>query len=241
MKGFFSAIQFITILRIGKVEHFDPQGMIPFFPIVGLILGIVVSGFDWIALQLFSRPVASFLDVVVLIVLTGALHIDGLGDTADGLFGHHSREKALSIMKDSRIGAMGLVAIVCMIVVKWCGITGLESQRHLILIIIPALSRGSMLFGIRLLPYGRPGGGTGHPFFSHELNLSAFAGLALPLAIALFLGLRGLWLGLAFVVLTGVVLYYYKKRLGCITGDMLGAMTEGLESFLFLFASASLF
>ena len=135
---------------------------------------------------------------------------------------------------------MGLVAIVCAIVIKWSGITGLEAQRHLILIIIPALSRGSMLFGIRLLPYGRPGGGTGHPFFSHELNLRAFAGLALPLVLALFLGLRGLWLSLAFMILTGVVLYYYKKRLGCITGDMLGAMTEGLEAFLFLFASASL-
>ncbi len=241
MKGLISAIQFITILRIGKVEHFEPQGMIPFFPIVGLILGVVVSVFDWIALQLFSRPVASFLDVIVLIVLTGALHIDGLGDMADGLFGHHSREKALSIMKDSRIGAMGLVAIVCVIVVKWCGITGLEQQRHLILIIVPALSRGSMLFGIHLLPYGRPEGGTGHPFFSHELNLAAFAGLALPLVLALFLGLRGLWLGLAFMVFTGVVLYYYKKRLGCITGDMLGAMTEGMESVLFLFVSASLF
>ncbi len=241
MKGLISAIQFITILRIGKVEHFEPQGMIPFFPIVGLILGVFVSVFDWIVLQLFSRPVASFLDVVVLIVLTGALHLDGLGDMADGLFGHHSREKALSIMKDSRIGAMGLVAIVCVILLKWCGITGLEPQRHLILIIIPALSRGSMLFGIRLLPYGRPEGGTGHPFFSHDLNLAAFAGLAFPLVLALFLGLRGLWLGLAFMVFTGVVLYYYKKRLGCITGDMLGAMTESMESVLFLFASASLF
>jgi len=91
------------------------------------------------------------------------------------------------------------------------------------------------------LPYGRPGGGTGHPFFSHELNLPAFSGLALALVLSLFLGLRGLWLGLAFVVLTGVILYYYKKRLGCITGDMLGAMTEGMEAVLFLFASASLF
>ncbi len=241
MKGLISAIQFITILRIGKIEHFEPHRMIPFFPIVGLLLGVVVSGFDWIFLQLFSRPVASFLDVVLLIVLTGALHIDGLGDMADGLFGHHSRGKALSIMKDSRIGAMGLVAIVCAIIVKWCGISGLEQQRHLILIIIPAFSRGSMLFGIRLLPYGRPQGGTGHPFFSHELSLAAFAGLAAPLVLTLFLGLKGLWLGVAFVVLTGVVLYYYKKRLGCITGDMLGAMAEGMESVLFLFASASLF
>jgi len=240
MKGLVSALQFITILRVGRVERFEPHGMIPFFPVVGLLLGAGVSLLDWIFLKFFSLSAASFLDVVVLIILTGALHMDGLGDMADGLFGHHSREKALTIMKDSRIGAMGLVAIVCAIIVKWCGIAGLEHQRHMILVIVPALSRGSMLFGMRLLPYGRPEGGTGHPFFSRELNPGAFTGLALALVLSLFMGFRGLWLILAFVVFTGIILYYYKKRLGCITGDMLGAMAESMEASLFLVASAAL-
>ncbi len=99
--------------------------MIPYFPLVGLLLGGFVSVFDRLILNLWSQPVASLLDVVLLVFLTGALHLDGLGDTADGLYGNRPRERALEIMKDSRIGVMGLTAIVCGLAVKWAGIVGL--------------------------------------------------------------------------------------------------------------------
>ena len=78
----------------------------------------------------WSQPVASILDVFLLVIITGALHLDGLGDTADGLYGRRPVEKALAIMKDSRIGAMGVVAIICGLAIKWGGLSGLDADRR---------------------------------------------------------------------------------------------------------------
>jgi len=237
MKSLIAAIQFLTILPLGKPKIFDPKGMIPFFPVVGLILGGLVLIFDRAAMRLWSEPVVAMLDVILLVVLTGAFHLDGLGDAADGLFGHRSKEEALAVMKDSRIGVMGLVAIVCGLSIKWCGIMELHAHRSLLLVIIPAYARGGMIFGIRFLEYGRPNGGTGHPFFGNRLKISAFCGLFTTLLLSLFLGWRCVWLNLVYAIITTAILLYYKKRIKCITGDMLGAMVEILESALFLLVS----
>jgi len=236
MKKLISAIQFLTILPAGKPKIFDAKGMIPFFPVVGIILGLMVAIFDRLALMLWPEQVVAVLDVIFLVVLTGSFHLDGLGDTADGLFGHRPKEKALAIMKDSRIGVMGLVAIVCALAIKWGGIGGIGAHRSLLLIIIPAYARASMIFGIKFLKYGRPEG-TGHAFFGETLKLSAFWGLLIPLCISIFLGWTGLWLNFVFVIITASILLYYNRRIGCITGDMLGAMTETLEAVLFLMVS----
>jgi adenosylcobinamide-GDP ribazoletransferase len=238
MKKLISAIQFLTILPAGKVRKFDPKGMIPFFPVVGIILGLMLAIFDSLALKLWPEQVVAVLDVIFLVVLTGSFHLDGLGDTADGLFGHRPKEKALAIMKDSRIGVMGLVAIVCGLAIKWCGIMGLDAHRSLLILIIPAYARGGIIFGIKFLKYGRPEGGTGHAFFGETLKLSAFWGLLIPLTISIFLGWTGfLWLNFVFVIIIVSILLYYNRRIGCITGDMMGAMTEVLESALFLLVS----
>ena len=237
MNRLIAAIQFLTLLPLGRSVIYDPKGMVPFFPMVGLIIGAFVSMFDHAALFFWPKPVVAVLDVVFLVVITAALHLDGLGDTADGLMGHRSRDKALAIMKDSRIGVMGLVAIVCGLAVKWAGIMLLDSHRTLLVFLIPAYARSGMLFGIRFLPYGRPGGGTGRDLFGEPLQVSAFWGLLIPLLISYFIGWRGLWLNLLFVMSTAVILMYYKKRMGCITGDMLGAMAEWTESILFLLVS----
>lgn len=238
MKKLISAIQFLTILPAGKARKFDPKGMIPFFPVVGIILGLMVAIFDSLALKLWPEQVVAVMDVIFLVVLTGSFHLDGLGDTADGLFGHRSKEKALAVMKDSRIGVMGLVAIVCGLAIKWCGIMGLDAHRSLLILIIPAYARGGIIFGIKFLKYGRPEGGTGHAFFGETLKLSAFWGLLIPVTISIFLGWTGLlWLNFVFVIIIASILLYYNRRIGCITGDMMGAMTEVLESALFLLVS----
>lgn len=234
MKALISAIQFLTILPIGKHGEFDAKGMIPYFPVVGLILGSFVSIFDHVISKLWPDPVVALLDVVFLAIVTGALHLDGLGDTADGLYGNWPREKALTIMKDSRVGVMGLVAIVMGLSIKWGGILSLDAHRSLLLIIVPAYSRGGMIFGVRFLEYGRPDGGTGHALFEETLRPSAFLGLILPVGLTYFLGWNGVWLIFIFAGLTAMILSFYKSRIGCITGDMLGAMAEILESLLFL-------
>jgi adenosylcobinamide-GDP ribazoletransferase len=234
MRGFISALQFLTIIPIGKHGTFDAKRMVPFFPVVGLILGVLLAIFDQLVLRLWPAPVAALLDVVFLAIITGALHIDGLGDTADGLYGNWPREKALTIMKDSRTGVMGLVAIVVGLSLKWGGIMCLDAHRGLFLVIVPAYARGGMIAGIRFLEYGRPDGGTGHALFNEPLHPFAFMGLILPVFLSFFSGWRGIWLNFLFVLLTISILFFYKKRIGCITGDMLGAMAEILESMLFL-------
>jgi adenosylcobinamide-GDP ribazoletransferase len=237
MKRLIAAIQFLTIIPMGKPAIYDPKGMIPFFPIVGLIIGTLVSIFDHMVLKLWPEPVVSVLDVIFLVIITAGLHLDGLGDTADGLLGHHAREKALNIMKDSRIGVMGLLAILCGLAVKWGGILNLEANRALLIALIPAYARSGMVFGIRFLPYGRPDGGTGQGCFEAPLTPYAFWGLLIPVAFSCFLGWRGIWLNSCFIFTTLTVLFYYKKRIGCITGDMLGTMSEVTESMLFLLVS----
>jgi len=237
MRHFISAIKFITIIPLGRADTFEPPKMIPYFPVVGIFLGILTALFDQMATALWSRPVASLLDVLFLAVLTGAFHLDGLGDSADGLLGQRSKEKALIIMKDSRLGTMGLVAIVFGLSVKWAGIAGLDANRALLLIIVPAYARAGMLFAMRFLEYGRPYGGTGLDFFKSKLEWTAFWGLTAPVMLSLFLGWTAFGLNLSFVTLTAVLIWYYKRRVGCITGDMLGAMAEILESSLFLLIS----
>ncbi len=221
---------------MGKVKLFDPPQMVPYFPLVGIFLGLLVAVFDTIVVRFWAPPVAALLDIILLAVLTAAFHLDGLGDTADGLLGQRSPDKALEIMKDSRIGTMGLVAILFGLALKWGGIAGLDSHRSILLIVIPAYARAGILFGMRFLPYGRPNG-TGKPFFKTQLAPIHFWGLILPVGLSLILGLKAIWLNILFAAIVGSILIFYKKRMGCITGDMLGAMTEVTESGLFLIVS----
>jgi adenosylcobinamide-GDP ribazoletransferase len=236
MRNLISALQFITILPLGKTESFDPPKMIPYFPLVGILLGLLVAIFDSVVIRFWTLPVAALLDVIFLAVLTGAFHLDGLGDAADGLLSPRSKDEALEIMKDSRIGTMGLVAIVFGLALKWGGIAGLNFYRCILLIIIPAYARAGILFAMRFFPYGRSNG-TGKPFFAQKLALNHFWGLVLPVGLSLILGLKAIWLNLAFAIIIGMILLFYKKRMGCITGDMLGAMVEITEAGLFLMAS----
>ncbi|MFH2046276.1 MAG: adenosylcobinamide-GDP ribazoletransferase [Pseudomonadota bacterium] len=233
-----SAIQFLTILPAGKTSEFDANKIIPYFPVVGLIIGIIVSAFDMIAFYLWPGQLVSILDVMLLAILTGALHIDGLGDMADGLLGHRPKEKALLIMKDSRMGAMGLVTIIFALAVKCGAIASLNESRNFILFLVPIYSRSTMIFGMKYLPYGRPDGGTAFDFFKESVKPCYFITLIIPIVFSYFLGVKGVILLYGFIIITGVILYYYKRRMGCITGDMLGAMVEITESFLFLLVAA---
>ncbi len=189
MKNLFAAIRFITILPAGRSEHFEAVGMIPWFPVVGLLLGALLALFDLAASHLWPVAAVSILDVILLAILTGAFHLDGLGDTADGLFSHRPRERILEIMKDSRIGVMGVVAVVSVLAIKWAGISGLGANRSVLLILVPAYARCGMLFGMRALDYGRPQGGTGLAFFSRALRPRDFWALIPMVLLTLFLGL----------------------------------------------------
>ena len=237
MKNFLAALQFITVLPVGPRGLYAPREMIAWFPLVGLTLGFLLSIFDWLVSQWWSPNAAAVLDVVFLMLVTGAFHLDGVGDTADGLYGHRDRERALAIMKDSRIGTMALVTVAACLAIKTVGIAGLQTHRSLVLLLVPAYARGAMLFGIHWLPYGRSEEGTGYDLFGSPLSLRTFAGFLPVVGLSLLLGWRAVALNFVFLLVVALTLVYYKRKMGCITGDMLGAMTESTEALLFLLLS----
>ncbi len=234
MKAFIAALQFLTAIPLGKPRPFDPRGIIIHFPLAGLAIGLALALFDLIVAALWPPFVASVLDVVLLAAITGALHLDGLADTADGLYGQREREKTLAIMKDSRVGAMGLVAVVCVLLSKAAAMGSIDHVRFLALVVVPAYARSAMVFGMRFLPYARGQEGTGGRFFETPLSTTDFRFVALPVILSLLLGWRGLLLNLVFAVTTAALIFLYRRKLGGVTGDMLGAMAEIMEASLFL-------
>ncbi|MCK5097605.1 MAG: adenosylcobinamide-GDP ribazoletransferase [Desulfobacteraceae bacterium] len=243
--NFKSALQFITIIPTGKSSHFSASGMIRFFPVVGLVIGILLIVFDLIVSIFFYEGIVVLFDVLFLVAITGAFHLDGVGDTADGIFSHRSREKALLIMKDSRTGMMGLVAVVCTLAVKFAGIYSVKVYcssvtAMLFFLIIPAYARASMIFGIKFLNYGRESG-TGYDFFTRELKLKDFIWLLIPVILSAFIGYKFFIINISFGLMVFVILCFYKEKMNCITGDMLGAMTEVIEALLFVVAGMTMF
>ncbi|MCP4746033.1 MAG: adenosylcobinamide-GDP ribazoletransferase [Desulfobacteraceae bacterium] len=237
ISGFLSAIQFLTIIPCGGRWQFDAERAIGFFPLTGLLIGVLLMLCDCIAMALWNPAAAAVIDVIALATISGALHLDGLADTADGLYGRRSPEKALDIMKDSRVGAIGMVVVICCLAAKWAGIYGLNDNRLLYLMIIPAFSRSAVILGMKFLPYGRPQGGTGHIFFKNEIQLKHFWGLALVSVLTIFAGRMLIIILLVFTLTISTILWGYHRRIGCITGDMLGALIELTETALFLILS----
>lgn len=237
MNAFIASLQFISGLPLGKSRPFDPKGIIISFPLAGLAIGLILALFDRLAMALWPPMVAAALDVALLAIITGGFHLDGLADAADGLYGNREREKSLAIMKDSRVGAMGLIAVVCALLIKTMALGAVDQARFLSLCIVPAYARGAMIFGMRYLPYARGEEGTGSAFFETQLTTMDFRYLIVPVVLSLFLGWRGILANLFFITTIAVLLLIYKKKLNGITGDMLGAMAEISEVALFLAVS----
>lgn len=235
--GWISAIEFLTIIPLGN-RTFSARAALPYFPICGLGIGCLVLFVDWAAGRFWPPAVVALCDVLTLIVISGALHLDGLADTGDGLYGQRSATKILAIMKDSRIGAMGMVAVLCCLAAKWIAISSLEMNRSLWLLLVPAYARGAVPIAIRVLPYGRPDGGTGHDFFDPPLQATDYWALALIVAGSLAMGWDALKINAGFVLIVSAVLAWYRRKLGTITGDMLGALIEVTEAGLLLIAAA---
>ena len=232
MDGLVGALQFLTILPLGPPARFSPRQMFRFFPVAGIVVGALVSAFDALAGRWLPIPLVAALDVALLALVTGALHLDGLADAADGLLGCRDRQRALDIMKDSRVGAMGLVAVVTVLLVKTAALGAIVDQRALGLILAPALARCAMMLAIHRLPYARPEGGTGHAFFEAPIRLSDFLWIALPAVLSALLGWRALVLWAAWAAAVWLLVAFFRRRIGAITGDMLGAVAEVLEACL---------
>ncbi len=208
-----------------------------YFPLVGILLGSILVLADTLLGKIWSRLPVSAVLIVLWAFLTGGLHLDGLADTVDGLRGGHSREERLAIMKDSRLGTFGGVAILCLLILKLAFVNELGSPwRGPGLLLAPALARWVMVYAIWAFPSARPGG-TGSIFKDHSGLWELALATGQALAAAFFLQLWGLAI-LVCLWLTATLLgRALTKVLGGLTGDTYGALCEMSEVLVLAMAA----
>lgn len=231
----FSALSFLTILPIGK-ERLEPSpNAALFFPVVGMGIGLFIFGVDQFATDFLFPEVRALLVVLLLAVISGGLHLDGLADSADGLLSHRSREKMLSIMHDPRIGTMGVLALLFCLTFKWVALIALSSPGSKYWILAaPAIARVALVAGLVAYPHARPQGGTHSTFYQKGKWLLLFMAW-IPLSIPFFQH----WIsGVAALLLFFSVFIMFSRfvigKLGGITGDTLGALCEIMETCMLL-------
>ena len=202
------------------------------FPWVGAALGL---GF-WVAWAGFQKilpaPAAAALLLALTVWVTGGLHLDGLADTADGLGGGCTPETSLRIMKDSRVGAFGVISLILGLILKFSLFLSLAAQpdRSAALMLFTVVSRWGMVLLAYLSPYARPEGGLGQAMtLGVSPQVLAGASLSTGVLSVLILGAPGLVLFGAAAALVWLGSLYFQHRLGGITGDVLGATNEVLE------------
>jgi adenosylcobinamide-GDP ribazoletransferase len=236
-----AAIQFLTSLPI-KRDFSTPQlgGATAWFPVVGLAIGLVLAGLNWLLLLILPPSVVNALLIISLVMLTGALHLDGFADTCDGLAGHRTVEERWQVMRDSRTGAFGVIGIVLLLLVKYFSLNSIPSEfMTAILIFMPVVSRWAMVYAIFAFPYARPSGlGTGFKqatrwphFTAATITTFAIAATLFPVfSAAGFLLIFGNWL------VATLLSMYFKHKLAGLTGDTYGAINEVTEAITLVFA-----
>ncbi|QAY65689.1 adenosylcobinamide-GDP ribazoletransferase [Paenibacillus protaetiae] len=247
-----AAMQFLTRFPIPITVPFEAQTLarsVIYFPLAGLAIGAVTAAaFSLLALLLPAWP-AAVLALAVWIALSGGLHLDGWMDTADGVLSHRSREKMLEIMKDSRVGAMGVIAAVLLLLFKFSllaeyaqGDEGLTFGRLALLAAVPVWSRWWMSAAIAGFPNARQGEGMGALFHAvrprHVIGggLGAAAMTAVICAAAQWSWAETAALTAGAVCLSAAAGYagarWLTRRLGGLTGDTYGALNELVEAVL---------
>lgn len=240
MKRFVSALQFLTTIRLVDEEPCTNEqfaGSMIYFPLIGLIIGGVLALVAYAAsLRLPAGLVAAIL-LAAEIMLTGGLHLDGYMDTMDGLFSGRSRERILEIMKDSRVGSHAVIALMGLFFLKYALFQQVvQIKGWPVLVLMPALGRMGMGLGAALFPYARPEGmgkGFAEYFTRQRLLITVvYCGVA---AWGL-LRLQGIVLSLAIIVWAWIFSRFVQGRIGGLTGDVYGALSELSEVVVLLVA-----
>ena len=232
MKSFFVALKFLTVFpwpKGSERSHVELGRSAIFFPLIGLVLGLILALVNFLLEPFASSGLLSVVLVAILALLTGGLHLDGVGDTFDGLGAGGDRERMLSIMDDSRTGTFGLIAIVLVLLFKIQALQSMEVDRWRALLVAPILGRWSMvLLGYRSKA-AKPGLGSSlidHLQTTHFLLATV---LTLLLVTAIWRA-NGIVMMAWVAVLTTASKIYLYRRLGGVTGDTLGAVGELSET-----------
>ncbi len=237
MKQFITAWQFLTIIPISIRVEVTSESLgksMALFPIVGLALGCVLAALDRGFSFIFPPAVASALLLTCYIAMYGGFHLDGLADTVDGLAGGRDKEHILKIMKDSNIGAIGVVALSLVLIMKYAAIISLpDNIKWQGLLVMPVIGRWVqvwMTYGSR---YAREKG-LGQAFVDFVKIREVTVASIIAAVVSWFtFGIRGLVV-IGVIALFGyMVKSFSHKKIGGITGDVLGAGSE-LTELLFL-------
>ena len=236
MRNFVSALSFLTLLPLGKFAGKPNGNAILYFPWVGILIGCSLAGIDWLGSLYLYDELRALTDVAFLALITGGLHLDGLADSADGLYFHHDKKKSLEVMKDPRVGVMGVLALIFCLGFKYTGILALKFEQCWIwLIVAPALARSAQVVGLVFMDDARGTGGVGQALYQkgrYQYLMFCLIPLALPFWVSTFAGITVV---VAFVAINLSIFVFFRYRLGGMTGDTFGALTEIIESFFLIF------
>lgn len=256
MNEFLIGLQFLTRLSIVRQTVWTEESFgnsVKYFPLVGAVLGICYAALLFLLnfltdarLPIFTGAVGFFLTVV----LTGGIHCDGLMDTADGIFSGRERAKMLEIMKDSRAGAFGVVALVTVAALQISATAELVKNSPIVfctaIFAAPIIGRLAMVFVIAFFPYARPEG-IGKAFSKYatpKIFLVALAETILLLVPLIFFGVEIFCAAIISVAAAIIFARHFGKyvtlKIGGVTGDIYGAaemLAEVLVLIIFMFDS----
>lgn len=227
------ALEFLTVLRITRPRIYENSlfaGSISCYPIVGLGIGVLL----WVAANLLERIVEPEINSVILLIiltlLSGGLHLDGLADTADGLASQGTKADKLGIMSIGNTGPAGAVALVLTLLLQWALISEileLKNQLSLsVLLITPMLGRWSVIPMVGLFPPARLSG-LGNSIQQSLITIPILIGTTVAIIASVsLLGLVGMLLIFVAGITSITVAWFASKQLQGITGDILGAGIE---------------
>lgn len=198
-----------------------------FAPLVGAVLGALCALVYYAVSRLGGGFLPACFAVAAYAYFSGGLHLDGLGDTADGIFSNTSRERTLEIMKDSRVGTFGLLAVVLVLLLNIAIVSAMDEKTAMAaLFVMPICGRFASCLGCRLGSYARENG-MGKSFMAYTKTPQVVIALVLTiLGVWFILYEKGIYSILLTAVVTALFVLYMKKKIGGMTGDTAGAVLE---------------
>ncbi len=237
-------LQFFTRIpiRIQLTSNSSDFGKgLVFAPFVGVVIGAILTIAAYGLLYLFPRVLVTALVLVLYIIITGGLHLDGLGDTFDGIFSNRPRERILEIMRDSRVGTNAVLAVACVLLLDFAALSQINSGYYLrIILLMPMAGRVGSLVGAAVSGYARTGEGLGKSFIDFCGKKELLWGLILYTVISLFTFDFKLWIIMLIPPIFALLaVKYFGSKIGGATGDILGAVCE-LNQCVFLVAACGI-
>ncbi|MCX5698489.1 MAG: adenosylcobinamide-GDP ribazoletransferase [Candidatus Omnitrophica bacterium] len=232
MRSFLIALQFLTIFPVkikSEIKNEEFGLSLLYFPFVGLAIGFGLSS-SAILFSFLPILVKGALILIVSVIITGGIHLDGFADTCDGFYGDKPKEKILEIMRDSRIGAIGAMGLILLLLLKFSLIVNLQGIiLWKALIEMAVFSRWSQVLACGITPSARQEGKAKY-FIEYSGQKILIIGGVFTIALFLLMaGLKGVFLFILPFLCVLLFIQYIKRRIGGMTGDTIGAISEIAE------------